>query len=246
MKDLSLCLLCYNEGKNVREVIRNLTNIFAKNKVNFEIIAVSNASTDNTLKILEFIQRKNRKVKIVDTPKQIGYGYAVRVGLQACNGKFIGFVDGDNQVSAEEIFKVYKKISLNEKINLCKGYRVLREDTFIRIIISKIYNLLFKFLFRINTKDINSVPKIMRIGDYNSIELNQNDWFIDAEIILKIISQNKKIAEVPIEYKKREGGHSNVNWKTNFEFIKNILKYRIKKELWVKQKKKRITSLKRD
>lgn len=229
MQDLSLCLLCYNEEKNVSRVIKNLTEIFVKNKINFEIVAVSNASKDKTLELLKQIKKKNRYLRIVNTKEQIGYGYAVRVGLQACNGKFIGYTDGDDQVSAENIFKVYRKISSDSSINLCKGHRILREDKLIRIIISKIYNILFRLLFNIKVGDINAVPKIMKIEDYNSIKLVQNDWFIDAEIILKIAAQNKKISKVPIVYEKREWGYSNVNWKTNFEFLKNILKYKIKK-----------------
>lgn len=229
MKDLSLCLLCYNEEKNVKRIIRELTEIFVKNKVNFELIAVTNGSTDKTLELLEKIERENVHLKIVSTKEQIGYGYAVRIGLRACKGKFIGYVDGDNQISAENIFKVYEKISLDNSINLCKAYRRVRKDKLIRIIISKVYNILLKFLFNIKVRDINSVPKIMKKKDYNSMILTQNDWFIDAEIVLKMSAQNKKISEVPVVYEKREIGNSNVNWKTNFEFLKNILKYRFKK-----------------
>lgn len=232
MVDLSLCVLSRNEEKNIKKVVDNLTGVFNKNNVTFEIIAVSNNSTDNTLAVLENIKKNNKNLKIVNTLEKIGYGYAVRRGLQACSGKFIGYIDGDNQVSAEDVFKVYKKISSDDSISLCKSKRMSRE-VLMRKIISKFYNILFKLLFNIGLKDVNNCPKIMKIEDYKSIKLIQNDWFIDAEIILKLNAKNKKIFEVPVAYKDREEGVSNVTWKTIIEFLKNMFKYRINKSKYI-------------
>lgn len=233
MKDLSLCVLSRNEEKNIKKVVDNLTSVFNKNNVTFEIIAISNNSTDNTIVVLENIKNNNKNLKIVNTPEKIGYGYAVRKGLQACSGKFIGYIDGDNQVSAEDVFRVYKKISSDNSISLCKGKRISREDKPIRLIISKVYNILFRFLFNIKLKDVNNCPKIMKIEDYESIKLIQNDWFIDAELVLKIDAKNKKIVEVPIVYRKRKEGVSNVTWKTIIEFLKNMFKYWINKPKYI-------------
>lgn len=227
MKELSLCVLSRNEGKNAENVIEELIRVFKKNKIDFEILPVSNGSTDNTEEVLEKLKRNHKEVRPVVTREKIGYGYAARIGLRKCTGRFIGFVDGDHQVSAEDVFKVYKKISKDSSISLCKGKRTFREDILTRVVISKIYNLLFRILFNIKLEDVNSCPKIIRIEDYKLIKLVQNDWFIDAEIIIKLNNLNKKIIEVPILYLRREEGSSNVRWTTILEFFKNIFKYRL-------------------
>lgn len=228
MKELSLALLFYNEEKSVEEIINELTKIFLDNKVNFELVAVDNGSTDKTAEFLKKIKKKNKNVRVVTIDKNIGYGYGVRKGLENCRGRFVGYCWGDNQIFTEDIFKVYKKISSDASISLCKGKRTIREGI-MRKFVSRTYNTLFKILFSTRLNDINACPKIMKIEDYQSVELIQNDWFVDAEIVLKISSQNKKIVEVPISYRKRKSGNSKVNWKTAFEFLIDILRYRFNK-----------------
>jgi len=225
MKKLSLVVLFYNEEENVKKVISNLKEELEKRKANFELIAVSNGSTDKTPELLKEIN----SIKIVTIKKNIGYGYGVLKGLEACKGELVGYCWGDDQVSAEDVFKIYHKIAKDPSISLCKGKRKIREGL-LRTIISKIYNCLFRILFSVKLNDINACPKIMRREYYKKIKLVQKDWFVDAEIVLKIVAKGGKIVEVPINYKKRERGSSNVKGSTVFEFLLNMIKYRINKK----------------
>ena len=53
------------------------------------------------------------------------------------------------------------------------------------------------------------------------------DWFIDTEILIKMHLNKYKIAEVPVEYKKRAGGESHIKLSTAFEFLRNLIRWRI-------------------
>ena len=53
------------------------------------------------------------------------------------------------------------------------------------------------------------------------------DWFIDTEILIKMHLHKYKIGEVPVEYKKRAGGESHIKLNTVFEFLRNLIKWRI-------------------
>lgn len=234
MKDLSLCVLFWNEEKNIKNVVDKLTEVFLKNKVDFEIVTVDNGSTDGTLSLLKKLKKNNEHIKIVSIKHNKGYGFGVIVGLQNCNGKFIGFSDGDNQISAQDVFRVYQKISADNSIDLCKAKRVSRKDKFIRMVISKVYNNLFRILFKVNVKDINACPKIMKLEVYKEVVLTSKDWFIDAEIIIKLNALDKKFFDVPIVFREREQGASKVRFITIIEFLKNILDYKINKSKWKK------------
>ena len=84
-----------------------------------------------------------------------------------------------------------------------------------------------KLLFGVDSKDMNGCPKIMKKSVYNDLKLQSKDWFLDAEIMIKIKERDYKLGEVPVVSKDREGGKSSVNWKTAFEFLNNIIKYRL-------------------
>lgn len=63
----------------------------------YEIIAVNDASTDGSLKILKGYEKQYpSKVKVIDLPQNHHQGGAKNFGLEICQGDFIGFVDSDD------------------------------------------------------------------------------------------------------------------------------------------------------
>lgn len=68
----------------------------------YEIIAVNDASTDNSLEILkEYEARYPEKVKVLTYPDNRRQGGAKNAGLQAASGEWIGFIDSDDWVAPE-------------------------------------------------------------------------------------------------------------------------------------------------
>ena len=63
------------------------------------------------------------------------------------------------------------------------------------------------------------------------MHLASDDWFLDAEIIIKARRLKLKIGEVPTKFYKCEYRKSYVNWRAIFEFIKNLFFARIKEFL---------------
>ena len=74
----------------------------------------------------------------------------------------------------------------------------------------------------------------MKLEVYKGIVLTSKDWFIDAEIIIKLNDLDKKFFDVPIVFQEREQGASKVRFITIIEFLKNILDYKINKSKWKK------------
>ncbi|HIH17782.1 MAG TPA: glycosyltransferase family 2 protein [Nanoarchaeota archaeon] len=226
--EVSIVLPFYNEEGNVRKVLQDLSSEFGKSKIDYEIIAVNNGSWDKTPGIISDVKKKNKRVKRVDVKKNQGYGFGILTGLKSAQGKYIGYGWGDGQVLASDFVKVFQTLK-ESKVDICKVRRVTREsEGFSRNFRSKGYNLLISSLFFMNLKDINGCPKIMKEEVYRNLNLQSRDWFLDPELIIKAKRKGYKILEVPIIFKKRERGKSNVGFiKTDFEFLKNIIKYRL-------------------
>ena len=225
---LSIAVPFCNEEDNVRDVVGNLEKEFKKNKINYELILVNNGSYDSTPSIIEHLKKGNSRIKQVNIQKNQGYGWGVINGLNIARGKYIGYVDGDNQTHPKFIIDAYNKLKETNAI-LCITRRLNRKDGFLRKIASIGYNTLVNMLFLTKVKDINSKPKLINQKFYKELDLLSKDWFIDTEIVVKAKSKGLKIVEVPIRYGNRMKGKSKVKFSTTFELLFDAMKYRFLK-----------------
>jgi len=231
--DLSIVLPFYNEEGNIKDVYDSAILSLKKYKIRYELIMVNNGSTDNTAQFIKEFERSNRNVRSLHIIKNKGYGYGVLRGMKKARGRYVCYTDGDDPICASYIGQIYKKLQ-NEQLDICKGRRFVRRESFKRKLISIIYTRLFNLLFMNKIKDINSKPKILKRSCFLNLELNSNDWFIDSEILIKAIKKGYKIGELDVVAQGRNAGNSSVKTRTIFEFIKNLLNYRWK--LWTNQK----------
>jgi len=223
----SLVIPLYNEEKNVTKVIVPIISELKKERIDYELILVNNGSQDETGKLIKELNKKNSRIKLVKIEVNQGYGWGIISGLKKTRGKYIGFMCGDEQVHPGDVIKTYHKL-VSDNLDLCKVSRVIRQDGFKRRLISIFYNFIFSLIFPVKSRDINGTPKIMKREVYEKINLKSKDWFIDAEAMIKCEKKGYKIGEVPIIFYQRKEGVSNVKLSTIFEFLKNILRYRIK------------------
>lgn len=231
MIDLSVVVLCYHSGKTIELFFDKLVSILEDKAVDYEIVLVANDfanSKDQTKLIVKKLAKGRLRVKVVSEIKQGMMGWDMIQGLNAATGRYICVIDGDGQFPIESIFKVYSKIK-DENYDLVKTYRDKRFDGLYRSIISGVYNFLFRILFPgLNSKDINSKPKIMTREVYSKMDLQADDWFIDAEIMIHARELKLRIAEIPIIFSANESRKSFVRFGAIAEFIYNLIVYRIK------------------
>ena len=224
---LSLVIPFYNEENAAEEVVQDLVNEFRKNNLEFELILIDNGSIDRTPDILMKLSEENPGIKLLTVPVNQGFGWGVINGLMAAKADYVGFMPGDGQLSAFDTVKVYEKL-VSGNLDLCKGKRVTREDGLARQIQSKVFNFVLPLFFRVHTKDINGCPKIMKYGSLLKLDLHCKDWFLDTEIMVKAHNLKFNIGEVPVAFKYRHGGSSKVRLSSVFEFLANMLKYKLK------------------
>ncbi|HEU4869357.1 MAG TPA: glycosyltransferase, partial [Pyrinomonadaceae bacterium] len=158
-------------------------------------------------------------------PKQGMMGWDMRMGLDAARGTYIGVIDGDGQFPPESIIACLLKCEL-EDLDLTKTYRVIRDDGLYRRFISAVYNAIFSLLFGFKVRDINSKPKIIRRDKYELLQLESDDWFADAEIVIRARELGLKVGETPVHFSSNDNRGSFVKPKAIFEFASNLLRYR--------------------
>ncbi|CCO09360.1 glycosyltransferase family 2 protein [Desulforamulus hydrothermalis] len=224
---LSLVLPMYNEAANAAAVVNELIAALEKEKICFELILVDNGSRDGTGLILAKLAQGNPAVKVVRVPRNLGYGWGIINGLRWAAGEYLGFMGGDGQVDPADVPRVFKHL-LAGNFQLCKVKRQKRQDGLLRKLVSHIFNKLFVYTFKVNVGDINGSPKIMTRWCYENLNLCSKDWFLDAEVVLKASYLNLSVGEIPIVFRRRQGGRSSVRPRTVWEFLRNMTIYRIR------------------
>jgi len=119
-------------------------------------------------------------------------GWDMRMGLNAARGEYLGVIDGDGQFPVEAVIACLLKAEM-EGLDLTKTYRFRRDDGIYRRMISYTYNGPFKLFFGLQIDDVNSKPKIIRREKYELLNLESDDWFADAEIMIRAKQESQSV-----------------------------------------------------
>jgi len=224
----SLVVLCYRSGQNIIPFVERLQRTLSRCNFSWELVLVGNyiaGSDDETPQVISKLAERSSNIRTVIRPKEGMMGWDMRMGLDAARGTYIGVIDGDGQFPAESIIACLLKCEL-EDLDLTKTYRVVRDDGLYRRLISSVYNAMFSLLFGFKVRDINSKPKIIRRDKYELLQLQSDDWFADAEIVIRARELGLKIGETPVHFSLNDNRGSFVKPKAILEFASNLLRYR--------------------
>lgn len=233
--EISIVVLGYKAGYGLKPLIEKLQQSIASVKRSYEIILVANyweRNEDSTPKVAKELGEKISTVRPICKVKKEGegMGWDMREGLKLARGKYIAVLDGDAQNPVEDVARACTLLIDHPEIELVKARRVKRYDGLTRILVSRVYNLLFKLLFQSNPlDDINGKPKAFTKEIYQRLNLTANDWFIDAEIMLESMQLNLKISEFETKFYKNPYRSTFVKISTVFEFLDNLIQYRLKR-----------------
>lgn len=233
MIELSIVILCYRSEEQVLSFARKVKDIALNLTPNAEIVLVGNyieGSNDKTKLYIQQLEAEDKIYKSVCKPKEGMMGWDMKEGLQIATGQYICVIDGDGQFPIESIEKCYNLIK-DGNYGLVKTYRKKRNDGFYRKTISFVYNNLFSLLYpKIKSKDVNSKPKIFTREVYEKLHLTSDDWFIDTEIMIRLIEIGSNYIEFPIEFYELQGRVSFVKFSAIIEFIRNLIHFRFNRK----------------
>lgn len=223
----SAVITLFNEEGNVEPLTRSLINSFRQHLegVPFELVLSINGSQDRTGEIALELSREFDELTLVFIKKNRGYGGGTLAALAEARGDVIGFLDGDQQVSASDVAKVFKT-ALDGPYDLVKIRRHVRKDGILRVGQSRVFNMLFRLMFGGTSRDVNSKPKVLKREALKKMNLRSTDWFLDAEVMIEAVRLGLSVHEIPAVWEEREHGSSNIRLSSAVEFLKNMVRYR--------------------
>lgn len=190
MNEISVVIPVRDEEKNLRELVRRISDSLDGLGMSFEVIFVTDINRDNTLEVLKLINKDDGRIKTVKLTTGQGQHIALIAGLSVCTGKAIVVMDGDLQDYPEDIPLLYKKYK--EGFDVVYGIKERKNESEMRNLFSRTFvKVLNKFsdykfdfntcMFRIMSKrtvdDIlkfkerePTIPGIISIMNYPSVQ----------------------------------------------------------------------------
>tara|TARA_Y100001935_G_C17222886_1_gene466224 strand:+ start:75 stop:764 length:690 start_codon:yes stop_codon:yes gene_type:complete len=141
----SVVIPVYNEQDNLVSLIDEINHSLSDYS-NYELIFVNDSSTDNTFNILTQ-EKKKLDFKIINNKINLGQSYSILLGIKEAKHNIIVTLDGDGQNNPNDIPSLVNYYKKNSDIYLVGGIRLKRQDNLIKIVSSKIANVVrSKFL----------------------------------------------------------------------------------------------------
>jgi glycosyltransferase involved in cell wall biosynthesis len=220
---LTIFFPAYNDGGTIPSMVL-LAQIAARAITdNYEIIAVNDGSKDHTPLVLDELERQIPQLRVIHHPQNKGYGAALRTGFASASKEWIFYTDGDAQYNPLELHLLVE--ALRDDVDIVNGWKISRNDPFIRILLGNIYNFGVKLLFGLHLKDVDCDYRLMRRSIFSAIELESNTGSICVEMIKKIQDAGFKFAEVPVSHHHRQYGHSQFfNWRRLLRTVHHLFR----------------------
>lgn len=107
---VSIVIPVFNSAKFLKDCIDSLC---MQTWTNLEIIAVNDGSTDGSLDILEQYAKADSRLRVVSIENS-GVSVARNIGIENAKGKYISFVDSDDQVDETMLEKLALALEIGE------------------------------------------------------------------------------------------------------------------------------------
>lgn len=205
---LSIVLPAYNEEGNIERAVREALAGAAKAGATCEVVVVNDGSRDGTAGILKSLEGElGAWLRVIDHPVNLGYGVALRDGFRATRGELVFYTDSDNQFDLGELKDF---MPLMEDHDVILGYRVDRQDPWLRKFVSGGFNGLSSLAFGMKVRDLNCSFKLFRGDLIRALPLDTPDFFIDTELVARIHRGGYRYVQRGVRHYPRTAGKSTV------------------------------------
>jgi len=206
LPSISAVFPAYNDGGTIASMVAAAWIALNQVTDDYEIIVVNDGSSDYTATMLNEISVRYPELRVITHPSNLGYGAALRTGFSAASKDWVFYTDGDSQYNPLELVNLVR--ALREGVDVVNGYKLTRNDSWMRIVIGRAYHYFVKFLFGIRIRDVDCDFRLIPRHILEEIELKSVSGAICLELVKKIEDAGYVFAEVPVNHYSRKYGVS--------------------------------------
>jgi len=213
---LSIVIPAYNEEKRIGATLLAIGKYMEKQKYAYEILVVSDGSTDKTVDVVQKYKQLVKNLEVIDNLENKGKGAVVRQGMLAARGKYRIFMDADNSTAVDHVEKMWPFFEKGYHIVIgtrdskdAKGSVQAVKQPLHRILIGNAGNLLIQLLAVPGIWDTQCGFKGFSDKAVEDIfpRLKINRWGFDIEILAIAKRLGYKIGIFPVYWENDPKSH---------------------------------------
>ncbi len=215
---LSVVIPAYNEEESISETLRSLYATLKKYDIPHEIWVTNDNSKDNTLGVLQALQKEIPTLVFETNKGPNGFGYAVRYGLERFSGDCVAVFMADMSDDPEDLVKYYNTM-LTENVDAVFGSRWIKGGKVIdypavKKIINRVANFIIKMVIGIKYNDTTNAFKLYKRETMEGLKPFLSPHFnLTVELPLKTIVRGYSYSVVPNSWTNRKYGVSKLKIK---------------------------------
>lgn len=217
--DISVVFPVFNEAETLDAlVIRTVAAIISMER-SFELIAVDDGSSDDSLAVLERLASIHEQLKIVSFRRNEGQTAAMMAGIDFAVGKIIVTMDADLQNDPLDIPRLVTTL-ITENVDVVSGWRSNRKDARLtKNLPSRLANKLISTISGVQLRDYGCSLKVYRRHVLDGMRL-----YGEMHRFIPIYASwmGATIKEVPVTHHARQFGASNYGLERTFKVLLDI------------------------
>src|SRR3990167_7986575 len=184
MNDCSIIIPVYQED------VKSVTKLYCELAMSgFKVIIVDDGGHSDF----------PNELNVITYPVNMGYGYAIKQGLTACDTPYALTMDGDLQHTVSDAQKLYKVFKMTEDMKMVVGQRWNLKEKPIRWIFRKIINFIGSIISGHYLVDMNSGMRIFDAHIAKSYSSILCDTFsFTTSLTMAMVTDKHKIMYFPI------------------------------------------------
>lgn len=203
LNDLTLIIPTFNDDERIKYNISKIINFLDAYISKYEVLIVSNGSSQKSKDNIEEIIKKNKNLKhlILNKP---GKGLAVKKGINESKYQNILFIDADCSVEIYELKKFTRDNSLISPFVLGNRKSSDSQDLnspLLRKVSGYLYVKFINLLFKLDIDDSQCGFKAINKKIFtNCNEFTSKGFSFDLELIVLAKISNVQISQIPVKY----------------------------------------------
>jgi glycosyltransferase involved in cell wall biosynthesis len=165
--DLSLIAPVFDEAENLERLYQRIVEVFGQG-TRWELVLVDDGSRDGSPQVTRALAARDPRVVGVFFARNCGQTAATCAGIQLARGKLIATLDADLQNDPVDLPAMIQLLTGHDAV---VGYRLKRNDTFVRRVSSRIANRIRNWISKDDIRDTGCSLKVFRAEAIQAIPL---------------------------------------------------------------------------
>lgn len=115
---ISVIITAYNVQDFIQDAVRSVLRQTFKD---VEIVVVCDKPTDETEILVDEIAEKDSRIRVIKNERNVGAGMSRKVGIEAANGQYVMFLDGDDYYDHENFLQDLYDCAVNTGAQIVSG-----------------------------------------------------------------------------------------------------------------------------